>query len=160
VTDNATPSGTSLVAELLLLWSQLDEEPEWRSMAETIVSRVGEAIGVYPQALGHIAGVAEAVVNGSAQLALVGDPSDAAFHAMTRRVGRVFVPSLVVAGGPLDDEAHPALMRDRVTVDGLPTAYVCRGYTCSVPTTDPDELERQLENQVKDGASDAVPRHT
>jgi uncharacterized protein YyaL (SSP411 family) len=160
VTDNATPSGTSLVAELLLLWSQLDEEPEWRSMAETIVSRVGEAIGVYPQALGHIAGVAEAVVNGSAQLALVGDPSDAAFHAMTRRVGRVFVPSLVVAGGPLDDEAHPALMRDRVTVDGLPTAYVCRAYTCSVPTTDPDELERQLENQVKDGASDAVPRHT
>ena len=160
VTDNATPSGTSLVADLLLLWSELDDRPEWRSMVETIVSRVGEAIGVYPQALGHIAGVAEAVVNGSAQLALVGDPTDAAFRGMTGRVGAVFIPSLVIAGGDPGDQAHPALMRNREAIDGKPTAYVCRAYTCDLPTTVPDELERQLQNQVRDGAQDAVPRHT
>jgi uncharacterized protein len=148
------------VAELLLLWSELDEKPDWRSMAEMIVSRVGEAIGVYPQALGHIAGVAEAVVNGGAQLALVGDPSDAAFRALAGRAGEVFVPSLVVAGGKPGHPSHPALMRDREALDGRPTAYVCRGFTCSLPTTDPDELERQLQNQVRDGAGDALPRHT
>ena len=160
VTDNATPSGTSLVAELLLLWSELDEKPEWRSMAETIVSRVGEAIGVYPQALGYVAGVAEALVNGSVQLALIGDPSDASFQVMTGRAGAVFVPAIVVAGGQPGDGGHPALMRDREALDGRPTAYVCRDFTCSLPTTDPDELERQLQNQLRDGVHDAVPRHT
>ena len=105
-------SGTSLVAELLLLWSELDDRSQWRSMGELMVSRVGEPIGVYPQALGHIAGVAEALVNGSVQLAIVGDPSDAGFRAMIGQTTAVFVPSLVIAGGKHDD-AQPALMRDR-----------------------------------------------
>ena len=160
VTDNATPSGTSLVAELLLHWSELDDKPEWRSTAETIVSRVGEAIGVYPQALGHVAGVAEALVNGSVQLALVGDPSDAAFRATASRAAALFVPSLVLAGGESGDVAQPALMRGREAIDGRPTAYVCRGFTCDLPTNDPDELERQLQRRTRDGAPDAAQRHT
>ena len=159
VTDNATPSGTSLVAELLLLWSELDERPEWRSMAETIVSRLGEAIGVYPQALGHIAGVAEALVNGSVQVAFAGDPASVAFRSLSHRLGSTFMPSLVVAGGDAPD-AGPALMRGRVEIDGRPTAYVCRAFACSLPTSDPDELGRQLQMQARDGARDAVPRNS
>ena len=159
VTDNATPSGTSLIAELLLLWSELADRPEWRSMAEKIVSRVGEPIGVYPQALGHIAGVAEALVNGSVQLALVGDPADADFESLTLGAGSIFVPSLVVAGGkPGPDQ--PALMRDREAIGGRPTAYVCRAFTCDLPTSDPDELGRQLKQGVLNGVSGALERHT
>ena len=159
VTDNATPSGTSLVAELLLLWSELDDKPEWRSMAEQIVSRVGEAVGVYPQALGHVAGVADALLNGSVQVALAGNPSDAGFRAMVSSLTATFVPSLVVAGG-MPDPAQPALMRGREAIDGRPTAYVCRGFTCELPTTEPDELGRQLQQRVRDGVPDALPRHT
>ena len=64
------------MAELLLAWAELDDIPEWRAMSERIVSRVGEAIAQYPQALGHVAGVADALVNGTTQVAMAGDPSD------------------------------------------------------------------------------------
>jgi len=34
--------------------------------------------------------------------------------------------------------------RDRGTRDGKPTAYVCRGFTCSEPVTDPQALKPLL----------------
>ena len=160
VTDNATPSGTSLVAELLLLWSGVDDRPEWRGMAESIVSRVGEAIAQYPQALGHVAGVADSLVHGDVQVALAGTPTDAGFQALAARLGRVFVPGLVLAGGSPTDAGQPALMRDRTTIDGRAAAYVCRGFTCDLPTTDADVLEQQVMQLMRDGTRNASLRHT
>jgi uncharacterized protein YyaL (SSP411 family) len=159
VTDNATPSGTSLVAELLLLWSELDEKPEWRAMAETIVSRVGDAIAQYPQALGHVAGVAESIVNGGVQVAIAGDPTEAGFGALEARLGQVFVPGLVIAGGDPAAADQPALMGDRSARDGRATAYVCRGFTCDLPTADPATLERQVLHMMGEGTRSAAPRH-
>jgi uncharacterized protein YyaL (SSP411 family) len=158
-TDNATPSGTSLVAELLLLWSNVDEKPEWRAMAETIVSRVGDAIAQYPQALGHVAGVAESIVNGGVQVAIAGNPTDVDFGALEARLGQVFVPGLVIAGGDPAASDQPALMRDRSAIDDRATAYVCRGFTCDLPTADPETLERQVLQLMGDGTRGAAPRH-
>jgi hypothetical protein len=159
-TDNATPSGTSLVAELLLAWAELDDKPAWRSLAEGIVSRVGEAIGQYPQALGHVAGVADALVNGSAQVAIVGEPADPAFRELVGRIGSTFVPALVMAGGEPAKDGQPALMLNRVAVGGHPTAYVCRAFTCDLPTSDADQLERQVQQLIGDGTTAPADRST
>ena len=37
-----------------------------------------------------------------------------------------------------------------------PTAYVCRGYACDKPVTDPDALAEQLENASRAGATAAA----
>ena len=158
VTDNATPSGTSLVAELLLIWSELDELPEWRTMTETIVARVGAPIAQYPQALGHIAGVADSLVNGGVQVAIAGRVADPLFRELVSRVSTAFVPGLVLAGGDPEASDQPALMRDRVAVEGRATAYVCRGFTCDLPASDPDLLEVQVKQLIGDGARDPAPR--
>jgi uncharacterized protein len=158
VTDNATPSGTSLVAELLLRWSEVDEKPEWRAMADTIVSRVGDAIAQYPQALGHVAGVAESIVNGGVQVAIAGDPTEVGFRSLEARLGKVFVPGLVIAGGDPAAAAQPALMRGRSPADGQATAYVCRGFTCDLPTTDPATLEHQVRELMGAGTRNAALR--
>jgi uncharacterized protein YyaL (SSP411 family) len=153
VTDNATPSGTSLVAELLLEWAELGDFPEWREMSERIVSQVGEAIAQYPQALGHVAGVADALVNGSTQVAIVGDPADPRFQGLVEATASVFIPGLVMAGGNPLAEAQPALLRERTAPGGVPTAYVCRGFVCELPTTDPKTVEQQVKSLVGDGMS-------
>jgi len=157
-TDNATPSGTSLVAELLVKWAELDDKPDWRSLAQSIASRVGEAIAQYPQALGHMAGVADALVNGTMQVALVGAPGDPGLRELVRRVGSTFVPALVMAGGDPSDEGQPALLRDRIAIGGRATAYVCHDFTCDLPTSDPGELERQVKQQIGDGVSAPAAR--
>jgi uncharacterized protein YyaL (SSP411 family) len=149
VTDNATPSGTSLVADLLLTWAELDERHEWKSLAESALTRVGDAIAQYPQALGHMAGVAEAFVNGTTQVAIVGNPADERSGALIERIVSVFLPSAVFAGGEPTEE-QPALLRDRTAVKGAPTAYVCHGFACELPTADPLEAERQVQRLIAD----------
>ena len=119
-------------------------------MAETIVSRVGEAIAQYPQALGHVAGVADALVNGTIQVAIVGAASDPRHLALVNRVSSSFVPALILAGGSPVEDGQPALLRHRQALAGIPTAFVCRGFTCDLPTADPDELERQVKQLIGD----------
>ncbi len=103
--------------------------------------------------------MAEALVNGTVQLALVGDPADAAFRGLISEAGAVFVPSLAIAGGK-PGEAQPSLMHDREPIDGRATAYVCRAFTCDLPTSDPDELGHQLTRGLLKSAAKVEQRHT
>ena len=58
-----------------------------------------------------------------------------------------YMPNGVIAGRDEEDEEAVGLiplLADRQTRDGRATAYVCEGYACKAPTTDPEELVRQL----------------
>jgi len=74
------------------------------------------------------------------EVAIVGAVGDAAFDELAAVVAGQYVPSLVLAGG--GDVEGIALMAGRSR--GAATAYVCRRYACSAPTSDPVELGRQL----------------
>jgi uncharacterized protein YyaL (SSP411 family) len=148
-TDNATPSGTSLMVDLLLTLADLDDRPEWRELAERAVSRVADPIAQYPQALGHVAGVADTIVNGGVQVAIAGNHPE----PLIQRLGAHFVPGLVVAGGDSGDMRQPALMENRTPLGERTAAYVCRRFTCDLPATDPEVFERQLVDLIGDGRS-------
>ena len=45
---------------------------------------------------------------------------------------------MIVAGEP--DAPGVPLLAARPLVDGAPAAYVCRGFVCDRPVTDPDDL--------------------
>ena len=70
-------------------------------------------------------------------------------HPQRERIVRGrFVPNKVVAlRAPGDEEAASAvpLLAGRDQLDGRPAAYVCRNFACRAPTSDPDELARQLD---------------
>ncbi|MGH2626429.1 MAG: hypothetical protein ACRDHY_07255, partial [Anaerolineales bacterium] len=80
------------------------------------------------------------------QLALVGDPSGPGFAELGRPAFSRYLPRLVVAGGNPDTPRHPALLAGRTMIDGQPTAYLCRQFSCQLPVTEPGDLERQLED--------------
>ncbi|HYC51031.1 MAG TPA: thioredoxin domain-containing protein [Gemmatimonadaceae bacterium] len=143
ITDNATPSGTSLATELLLRLGDINADHEMIRRAHGILETLAEPMARYPLAFGHALTAADIAVFGAVELALAGTPGDAGFVALERVAGDVYVPSLVLAGGRPDDGAPP-LLRDRPMRDSTPTAYVCRGYACDAPTTDPRELFDQL----------------
>jgi uncharacterized protein len=89
-------------------------------------------------------GVADGAVRGAIQVALAGEPRAPAFNALERVVAEEYVPSLVLAGGQPDARGVPALLRDRTAGEAGATAYVCRGFTCDLPTSEPAELRQQL----------------
>jgi hypothetical protein len=153
VTDNATPSGTSLAVELLLHLSELQQDDEYRRRAVFTLETLAEAMTRHPIAFGHLLGSADMEINGAIEVALVGDSSSPAFKTLERAVAGQYVPSLVLAGGEMGKGSRVKLLADRPLIDDKPTAYVCRAYTCDRPVTQPDALSDQLENAAKVGAS-------
>jgi uncharacterized protein YyaL (SSP411 family) len=149
VTDNATPSGTSLAVELLLHLSELQQDAEYRRRAAFTLETLAEPMTRFPTAFGHLLGCADMEINGAIEVALVGEVKSAVFKALEQAVAERYVPSLVLAGGPANKGSHVKLLEDRPLVDGKPTAYVCRSYSCDKPVTEPDALSDQLESAAR-----------
>jgi len=82
-------------------------------------------------------------VRGAVEVAIAGDPRDAAFGSLAGAVANRYVPSLVLAGGRGKAVRGIALMDGRERDE--PTAYVCRAYACDAPAHDPETLTTQLE---------------
>ncbi|MYV66384.1 hypothetical protein GT043_10635, partial [Streptomyces sp. SID2131] len=87
--------------------------------------------------------VAEALLDGPREVAVVGAPDDGAFRELRRTALLATTPGAVLATGAPGGEEFP-LLRDRPLVDGRPAAYVCRRFTCDAPVTDPEALRRKL----------------
>jgi uncharacterized protein YyaL (SSP411 family) len=153
VTDNATPSGTSLAVELLLHLAELQQDAEYRRRAVFVLETLAEPMTRFPTAFGHLLGCADMEINGAIEVALVGAVKSAAFKGLEHAVAGQYVPSLVLAGGTAGKGSPVKLIEDRPLVDDKPTAYVCRAYTCDRPVTEPDALSDQLENAARIGAT-------
>jgi uncharacterized protein YyaL (SSP411 family) len=141
LTDNATPSGSALACDVLLHLATLDDIIEYRDIVTQLLDAVAAPMAEHPLGFGHWLGVADRAVHGAVEVALIaGDDGHA---ELSRVLRRTYVPTLVIAHGP-DGDGAPALVRDRVAIDGEATAYVCRNFTCELPTTDTGELAHQL----------------
>jgi uncharacterized protein YyaL (SSP411 family) len=145
--DNATPSGASAAAGALLTYSALTGSARHREAAEQALRVPVTLARRAPRFAGWGLAVAEALVDGPREVAVIGDPDDAGTRALHRKALRSTAPGLVLAVSAEvgeKDEEHPELLRHRPARDGKATAYVCRGFVCEAPTTDAEELGRQL----------------
>ncbi|QKW02293.1 thioredoxin domain-containing protein [Streptomyces sp. NA02536] len=145
-TDNAAPSGWSAAAGALLSYSAHTGSAAHRTAAERALGVV-KALGPrVPRFIGWGLAVAEALLDGPREVAVVGpaldDPATAALHR-TALLGTA--PGAVVAVGTPESDEFP-LLADRPLVQGEPAAYVCRDFTCDAPTTDPAHLRTTLGN--------------
>src|SRR5205085_1696138 len=116
--------------------SELLSDADMRRRATQVLEAQSEPMARYPAAFGHALGVADMLVRGAVELVIVGDPATPEFRALDRAAAERYVPSLVVAGGRPEAGVGIALLADRPMQAGLPTAYVCRQYTCGEPVTD------------------------
>ncbi|MEU0781864.1 thioredoxin domain-containing protein [Streptomyces sp. NPDC006173] len=142
-TDNATPSGWSAAAGALLSYAaQTGAEPH-RAAAERALGVV-KALGPRaPRFIGWGLAVAEALLDGPREVAVVGEAGDPATTALRRTALLGTAPGAVVATGVPESDELP-LLAGRPLVDGRPAAYVCRHFVCDAPTTDPEELRATL----------------
>ncbi|MGW6309486.1 thioredoxin domain-containing protein [Streptomyces niveus] len=148
-TDNATPSGwTSAAGALLSYAAHTGSEPH-RTAAEGALGVV-KALGPRaPRFIGWGLAVAEALLDGPREVAVVGPPGDPATVALHRTALLGTAPGAVVAvGQPADGEAEFPLLAGRPLVGGQAAAYVCRGFVCSAPTSEVDVLRGQLTVRV------------
>lgn len=153
-TDNATPSGWTSAAGALLSYAAHTGSEAHRTAAEGALGVV-KALGPRaPRFIGWGLAVAEALLDGPREVAVVGPRGDAATAELHRTALLGTAPGAVVAVGEPGEGQQAAgdvefpLLAGRPLVDGRAAAYVCRGFVCSAPTAEVDMLKGQLTVQV------------
>jgi uncharacterized protein len=130
--DQALPSANSTAAVALLRLAALTDHRADAERAAAILRLGGELAARVPTAFGVLLAAIDLHHTGSTEVVVAGDRPD-----LLEVVRRRWLPNAVLAWG----ERHESPLWEG-REDGR--AYVCRGYTCQLPATTPDELAAQL----------------
>jgi uncharacterized protein YyaL (SSP411 family) len=133
--DNATPSGNSVAADVLLRLSAILGRDDFRRQAERTFGAVENHLAPYASGFGRMLAAVDFSIGPSMEIALVGGAGN--FLSAYRKR---YLPRTVIAAG----ESDIALLRDRKPTNGKPTAYVCENLSCKQPVTDVAEFETLL----------------
>ena len=134
--DNATPSGNSVAADVLLRLSALLDRPDYREKAEAILKLNANLVIQFPSGFGRLLAALDFSVGPSQEIAIVAGP-----EPFVSELRKHYLPRTVVAAG--ESNSIP-LLQDRRSIDGKPTAYVCQNFACKQPVTEVSTFIDQL----------------
>ena len=145
--DGATPSGNSTMARNLLRLALLVDRATYREQAIDILRLFGDAAANQPFQSERLLTAAMEHANGFVEIVVVGAADDDATQVLLHEIHSRYLPNKIVARIDLDHAAAVEglpLFEGRTPVDGRPTAYICRDFTCQEPVTTVKELAQQL----------------
>ena len=141
IDDNPVSAGQSVAAQLFFRMHAFTGEDRWRERGMEIVAPLASVVGRAPLAVAGLAAAIELAVGPMREIAIVGDPADLRTQSLLAVAQRRFDPLRVLAWGP---SGNVPLLEGRSLVDGMPAAYVCRGFICQAPVTDMHAFGREL----------------
>jgi uncharacterized protein YyaL (SSP411 family) len=141
--DGATPAGGSMAAAVSFRLAELTGDGRHREAAERAIGQVEPLAVRYPRAFAVWLGAIDFASAPVAQVAIVGDPEAAETRALVEVARRGFQPYRVLALGDPQSSVLD-LLHGRFAMDGRATAFVCRGFTCGLPVSEPEALAAEL----------------
>jgi uncharacterized protein len=147
--DGALPSGNSVMASNLLRLGRILGHPEFEARAGSLIAAFSRKITPYPAAGTQFLCGLDFALGPSLEVVIVGRRGAPDTLAMLDVLRRKFLPHAVVLFRPAE-EKQPAIVKlapftaEMRLLDGRATAYVCSGYCCTQPTTEPGELSPRL----------------
>jgi len=147
VYDSAAPSGNSVATDVLLRLALLLDREDYRARAETVLEELSGGMEKLPGGFGRLLAALDFNLSRPREVVIVGDPASHDTRALIDAVYARYLPNKAVAGRVPEDEESAGvvpLLADRPARAGGATAYVCEGYACQRPTTEPEELAGQL----------------
>ncbi|TAM79141.1 MAG: thioredoxin domain-containing protein [Acidobacteria bacterium] len=149
--DGAEPSPNSVAAMNLLRLAEMANRPAWRERADKIFLAFSRQIEHSPETLPQMISAVDFALSKSKQVVIAGDRARQDTQALLDVVNQRYLPNkilLLVDGAdgkqlagwlPFIEGMHP--------IGGKATAYVCENYACKLPTSDPAEVARLLDEK-------------
>jgi uncharacterized protein YyaL (SSP411 family) len=131
--DNPTPSGSSMLAFVLLRLARIWGDDELERRAVSALRLIRDVIPRAPQAFGWALCALDLHLSPPREVAVVGD-RDA---PVARAALMAYQPNAVHGFGPADDVP---LLAGKGLVDGRTAVYVCERFACRAPVTEPEQL--------------------
>ena len=137
--DNATPSGNSVAADVLLKLAKLTGDEKYERFAITVLRLAASQIRRHPQGFGRALSALEFHLSDTKEIVVIGPRGSELQRAALVR----YRPDAVIVLSE-DGSAAIPLLEGREKVDGKATAYVCESFVCQHPVTTVEELEAFL----------------
>ncbi len=152
--DGAIPSGNSVAFYNLIRLSRLTGNPRFSAQAEGTARAFGGPLGNSPSNFAVMLLGLDFAVGPSHEVVLVGEHQAVDIRVMRAALYDTFIPNKVVLFRPDDSEAPPITQLATYTLpqrslDGKATAYVCKNFVCSAPTTETKKMMTLLESTEK-----------
>lgn len=147
--DNVTPSGNAMMAKQLLRLAAYTAESRYDEAAREILRKLSDAMRQYPQAFTESLNAADMLIQGVAEVAVIGDRADQATIEIMDALHQPYRPNLIsaLAEDEVDQHELIPLLNARKRCDGKATVYVCRHFACKMPVTTAAETEALLAEQ-------------
>ncbi|RMG99577.1 MAG: thioredoxin domain-containing protein [Chloroflexi bacterium] len=142
VQDNATPSGNSMAAHVLLKLNLYTGDGRYWDTATRMTAAIVGPMAQHPTGFAHWLCAAAFILGEPQEIAIIGQPGEPETEALARVALRGFRPYQVVAIGT--GKENIPLLANRPQLNNKPTAYVCRQFMCKQPVTDAAALRKQL----------------
>ena len=118
VQDNAVPSGNAMAARVLLRLAAWTGEGRYRDAAERAIRSVVPFVTRYPTGFAQWLSAMDLALAPVVEVAIVGEPGDAATAALLAETRRGFRPNQVTAVAADPAASAIPLMAERVAIDG------------------------------------------
>jgi uncharacterized protein YyaL (SSP411 family) len=126
--DGAEPSAASVATLNLMTLAHITGDEAYRARAGRALERYGPQIGKVARVMPFMMSNLVKWHGTPIEVTITGPRDDARTIALERAVARKFLPFAVF-----------------LYADGAPSAQVCSNRVCQMPSSDPDELTRQLD---------------
>ena len=140
--DNASPSGNSAAADVLLKLAKLLGDEKYERFAVTVLRLVASQIRRFPNGFGRALATLEFYLNPVREIVVLGEKG----NLLEKEIWADYLPNKIVilSESAKDSETIP-LLREKTLIDGKPTVYVCENFVCQKPTTEVENLKKQMQ---------------
>jgi uncharacterized protein YyaL (SSP411 family) len=139
--DGAIPSGNSVQLMNLVRLSRITANTAYEKQAQELIRAASDEVSLAPSASTHLLSALDFSLGPSFEIVLSGDD----VKEMRRAVFARFVPNKVVVhrpSGPSPITRIAPYTEEQRAIGEKATAYVCTGFACKLPTTEPAKVWR------------------
>ena len=152
--DGAIPSGNSVAAMNLLRLARLTGRTDLADRADTIFKVFAADSARGASAHSHLADAMLFASSPSLEIVIAGNAGADDTEALLTELRSHYLPQVVTLLVPPGTEGTEIrklapFTEHHAPIDGKAAAYVCRDYACKMPTADPSELKKLLEEARK-----------
>ncbi|MCE8423759.1 MAG: thioredoxin domain-containing protein [Candidatus Methanoperedens sp.] len=148
--DGAVPSGNSVAMINLLRLARITGDPELEKKSQVMGKSFSGIIAQSPAAYTMLMTALDFAFGPSSEVVISGDLIAESTKKMLNALRKEFIPNKVVIFLP-DGESEitdiSEYTKKLTGKKGKAFAYVCRNFSCKLPTDDTDEMMRELRNK-------------
>jgi hypothetical protein len=147
--DGAVPSGNSVAMNNLLRLARLTGDSTWEQMALALGKTFSHSVEQAPSAHSHLLTAVEFMMSETLEVVVIGTKGAVDTEQMLSSIRSQYLPNVTLLFVSADEISDFGKLIPFVAnfnmLDGKATAYVCRNFSCDLPTTDIDVMMQKID---------------